>query len=181
MKQQKNNISMKNLIITVSLLITIFGNGQTNMWTDVNLYPDVNIEHLPYIGIDTNSSLRIYDTKTFAELVIMYINEERRINELPPLVKDEELMKFAQKHSEWMAKTKKYQHSGANIKEVIMHGDDGGCGAYLTHKLDAQTTVGAWMDSPGHRKHLLNPTLTKIGVGYEEGDLGGYSTAVFKR
>jgi len=179
MKQQKNNISMKNIILTVSLLITRFGYGQTNVWADINFYPEVNTDHLQYA--DSTFSPEFYDIETYNELIIMYINEERRINELPPLVKDEELMKFAQKHSEWMAKTKKYQHSGANIKEVIMHGDDGGCGAYLTHKLDAQTTVGAWMDSPGHRKHLLNPTLTKIGVGYEEGDLGGYSTAVFKR
>ena len=178
MKQQKNNITMKNLIITVSLLITSFGYSQTNMWTDFNVYPDVNIEHLPYIGIDTNSSLRIYDTKTFAELVIIFINEERRINGLPPLVKDEELMKFAQKHSDWMTKTKKYQHSGENIDEVIMTSNSINRPNYA---IDAQSCVRAWMCSPGHRKHLLNPNFTRIGSGFNQNNIDGYITAVFKR
>ena len=169
---------MKNLILTLVLLISGFGYSQTNMWTDFNVYPDVNIEHLPYIGIDTNSSLRIYDTKTFAELIIIYINEERRINGLPPLVKDEELMKFAQKHSDWMTKTNKYQHSGENIDEVINKG-----GGYYGKSLalNAQICVRAWMFSPGHRKHLLNPNFTRIGSGFNQNKVEGYITAVFKR
>jgi uncharacterized protein YkwD len=186
MKQQKNNISMKNLILTVVLLITSFGYGQLEDWNvtikkisdTMTLYSSEYINELPYIGIDTNNSLRIYDTKTFAELVIIFINEERSKNGLTPLVKDDELMKFAQKHSDWMTKTKKYQHSGENIAEVIMTSNSINSPNYA---IDAKNCVGAWMLSPGHRKHLLNPNFTRIGSGFNQNNIDGYHTVVFKR
>ncbi len=30
----------------------------------------------------------------------------------------------------------------------------------------AQAVVTAWMNSEGHRKNILNPNFTEIGVGY---------------
>jgi uncharacterized protein YkwD len=186
MKQQKNNISMKNLIITVSLLITSFGYGQLEDWNvfikrmsdSLTSYSSEYINELPYIGIDSNNSLRIYDNMTFAELVIIFINEERSKNGLTPLVKDDELMKFAQKHSDWMTKTKKYQHSGENIAEVIMTGSSSNTPNYA---IDARSCVRSWIHSTGHRKHLLNPNFTRIGSGFNENNIDGYFTVVFKR
>ena len=191
MKQQKNNISMKNLIIIVSLLITSFGYSQLEDWDvyirnfcDTSVYPNVKISDLPYA--DSMRTSKFYDVETYRELIFRYINEERRINGLPPLVKDEKLMSFAQKHSDWMAKTKKYQHSGENIKEVITHSGGGG-GLVSPLRLSACSVVRGWMLSPGHRKHLLNPDITKIGVGVKASMTkdsvitNTYFTAVFKR
>lgn len=177
---------MKNLILTLVLLISSFGYSQLEDWDvfikrmsdSLTSYSSEYTNQLPYIGIDTNNCLRMYDNKTFAELVIIFINEERSKNSLPPLIKDEALMKFAQKHSDWMAKTKKYQHSGENIAEVIMTGNDIDTPNYA---IDARRCVGAWMLSSSHRKHLLNPNFTRIGSGFNENKIDGYFTAVFKR
>lgn len=40
-----------------------------------------------------------------------------------------------------------------------------------------KAVVHAWMNSVGHRKNILNPSFTKIGVGYVEG--GNYWTQMF--
>ena len=191
MKQQKNNISMKNLILTLVLLISSFGYSQLEDWDvyirnfcDTAVYPNVKISDLPYA--DSMRTSKFYDVETYRELIFRYINEERRINGLPPLVKDEKLMSFAQKHSDWMAKTKKYQHSGENIKEVITHSGGGG-GLVVPLRLSACSVVRQWILSPSHRKHLLNPDITKIGVGVKASMTkdsvitNTYFTAVFKR
>lgn len=33
-----------------------------------------------------------------------------------------------------------------------------------------QDVVAAWMKSPGHRKNILNPDFTHIGIGYAKGE-----------
>ena len=170
---------MKNLMLVLVLLVSGIGFGQNNVYSDVNFYPNVKTDHLQYA--DSVISREFYDVETYRELLILYINEERRLNNLSPLVKDDELMNFAQKHTDWMCKTGKYQHSGENIKEVIRHGKYSSCTVYAHHALHAQNCVRAWMSSPGHRKHLLDPNLTKIGAGYNQNHLGGYETVVFRR
>lgn len=39
-----------------------------------------------------------------------------------------------------------------------------------------EQVVAGWMNSEGHRKNILNPKFTAIGVGYLE---GGYWTQFF--
>jgi uncharacterized protein YkwD len=33
-----------------------------------------------------------------------------------------------------------------------------------------EDVMNAWMNSDGHRKNILNPDFTEIGVGYVKGD-----------
>ena len=40
-----------------------------------------------------------------------------------------------------------------------------------------QAVVNAWMNSAGHRKNILNPSFTRIGVGYVAS--GNYWTQMF--
>ena len=40
-----------------------------------------------------------------------------------------------------------------------------------------QAVVNAWMNSSGHRANILNPSFTKIGVGYVKS--GNYWTQMF--
>ena len=169
---------MKNLMLVVVLLVSGIGFGQNNVYSDVDFYPEVNTDHLQYA--DSIISPEFYDVETFRELLILYINEERRLNSLPALVKTDELMKFAQKHTDWMCKTGKYEHSGENIKEIINHGKNGSCSVSIHHALSAQICVRAWMYSSPHKKAILNEKITKIGSGYAENYNGRYKTVVFK-
>jgi uncharacterized YkwD family protein/spore coat assembly protein SafA len=43
-----------------------------------------------------------------------------------------------------------------------------------------EEVVQAWMNSPGHRKNILDPNVTRIGVGYAKGgSYGHYWTQMF--
>ncbi|MRG86835.1 SafA/ExsA family spore coat assembly protein [Salinibacillus xinjiangensis] len=43
-----------------------------------------------------------------------------------------------------------------------------------------QEVVRSWMNSPGHRKNILDPDMTHIGVGYAQGgSYGHYWTQMF--
>lgn len=169
---------MKKLLVLLVMLVSGVLFSQKNVWADVNFYPNVKTDHLQYA--DSIISPKFYDVETFRELLILYINEERRLNNLSPLVKDDELMNFAQKHTNWMCRTGKYQHSGENIKEIINHGKNGSCSVDMHHALDAQICVRAWMNSEGHKSVILNEKITKIGSGYGENHIGSYETVVFK-
>ncbi len=173
---------MKKLLVLLVLLVNSVGftqkNGYKNVYADVDFYPQVNTEHLQYA--DSLISPKFWDSETYCELLILYINEERRLNNLSPLVKDGELMKFAQKHTDWMCRTGKYEHSGENIKEIINHGKTGSSPIFVHHALSAQICVRAWMHSEGHKSVILNEKITKIGAGYGENYIGSYKTAVFK-
>lgn len=169
---------MKKLLVLLVLLVSGVGFTQKNVYSDVNFYPNVKTDHLQYA--DSIVSPKFYDVETFRELLILYINEERKLHDLPPLVKDDELMKFAQNHTDWMCRTGKYQHSGENIDEVINHGKIGSSPIFVHHALSAQICVRAWMYSPGHKKHLLDPNLTKIGAGFGYNLIGKYETVVFR-
>ena len=168
---------MKNLIVVLVLLVSGIGFGQNNVYSDVDFYPEVNTDHLQYA--DSIISSEFYDVETFRELLILYINEERRLNNLPALVKTDELMKFAQKHTDWMCKTGKYEHSGENIKEIINHYRSIS-ESYVHHALSAQICVRAWMYSSPHKKAILNEKITKIGSGFGYNRIGKYETVVFK-
>jgi hypothetical protein len=49
---------------------------------------------------------------------------------------------------------------------------------YTTFPLTAAGTVEAWMNSSGHRKNLLTPGMTLVGVGYAL-DVKGAKYVVF--
>ena len=168
---------MKNLLLILLSLVSVVGFSQNNVYADVDFYPEVNTNHLQYA--DSIVSPDFYDVETFSELLILYINEERRLHHLPALVVDDELMKFAQKHTDWMVKTGKYEHSGENIKEIINHYPNLS-ESYVHHALSAQICVRAWMNSSPHKKAILNEKIAKIGSGYGENKKGSYHTVVFR-
>ena len=51
--------------------------------------------------------------------------------------------------------------------------------AYLSIDYSAADVVQMWMDSPGHRKNILNPNLKSLGVGYAVNGRLVYATQLF--
>ena len=132
-------------------------------WFDINFYPSVSTDDIPFA--DSLHTETFHNMETYVKLVERYINEERRVHGLNPLVIDPKLMALAQKHSDKMAKTKIYKHSGLNYDEVITH-----ITSILetSHKQSAGCAVGQWMDSEPHREALLDPDLKTFGIGVQE-------------
>jgi uncharacterized protein YkwD len=120
--------------------------------------------------------------KTLLELT----NKARVAEKLPPLKPNAALFQAARSHSANMAKQDKLEHeldgkrvsdraSAAGydwdeIAENIAYTDEG----------SAEEIVNGWLKSEGHRKNLLNPDVTDIGLGVAKNAKGEwYYTQVF--
>ena len=138
-------------------------------------------------GQDYGDSLvkkEFVSVETIEYWVVRYINEERMSLGLDTLVVDSEPDGIAKSHSAKMLRTGIYEHSKLNIAEIISKGGSGG--NRYSHKFIARAHVNGWMDSPGHRAHIVNPEFKFIGVGYaytarqSDGYISDYCTVTFR-
>ena len=157
---------MKNVILILVMMLGLNVISQERLF-EYNFYPSVSTDDIPFA--DSLHTETFYNMETYVKLVHLYINEERRVHGLNPLVIDPKLMVLAQKHSNTMAKTKIYKHSGLNYDEVITHITSI---VITSHKDNAGCAVGQWMDSQPHREALLDPDLKTFGIGVQENTSG---------
>jgi uncharacterized protein YkwD len=116
-------------------------------------------------------------------------NKERKDKELPALALSPALSKIARAHSENMAHQGKMEHK-LDGKEAVDRLRDAG---YMFTKVAENIAEGeegvelakimkAWMDSEGHRKNILHPECSEIGVGIARDKAGtSYITQVFAK
>lgn len=157
---------MRNLILIMVMMFGLNVLSQERLF-EIEVYPSVSTDTIPFA--DSLHTKTFYNMDTYVKLVCLYINEERRIHGLNPLVMDPKLMELAQKHSDYMAKCGNYKHSGLNYDEVITH-----IASILmsSHKESAACAVGQWMGSDAHRDALLNPDFKTFGIGVQENKSG---------
>ncbi|MGM0903010.1 MAG: CAP domain-containing protein [Bacillota bacterium] len=108
-----------------------------------------------------------------AQQVIDLTNEQRKQNGLPALQADTQLSGVAQMKSEDMRQNGYFSHTSPTHGSPFDMMRDQGV-SYKTAgeniaqgQPTPQEVVKAWMDSPGHRKNILSPDFTHIGVGYD--------------
>lgn len=118
--------------------------------------------------------------------VVQLVNQERKKYGAASLKIDEELTIVARKKSADMRDKKYFSHQSPTygspfdmlMKEGIvftMAGENIAAG-----QRSPEQVVRDWMNSEGHRKNILNPEFTHIGVGYQEGGTyGTYWTQLF--
>lgn len=104
-----------------------------------------------------------------AELLRL-LNQDRKLAGLPPLALDARLTKIARAHSEEMAKKRSVFHHSpttgtpedrvrrAHIKNTMLAEN-------LAQAGTEEEAERSLMDSPGHRRNILDPQLTKVGIG----------------
>ncbi|WP_370876214.1 CAP domain-containing protein [Neobacillus ginsengisoli] len=115
--------------------------------------------------------------------VIELTNNERRKNGLPALKADSSLSKVAQVKSNDMQAKHYFSHTSPTYGSPFDMMRDFG----VTYKsageniamgqTTAQQVVTAWMNSEGHRKNILSPNYTNIGVGFTQS--GNYWSQMF--
>jgi uncharacterized YkwD family protein len=118
-----------------------------------------------------------------AQQVIELTNNERRRNGLPPLSADASLSSVAQTKTNDMNAKHYFSHTSPTYGSPFDMMRDFG----VTYKAageniamgqtTAQQVVTAWMNSEGHRKNILSPNYTNIGVGYTAN--GNYWSQMF--
>lgn len=85
--------------------------------------------------------------------VIQEHNEVRKSYDLRTFVVDSQLMEWADAHAQEMARKEGIFHSNRGVFENVAVG-----------KLTVKGVMKLWMDSPSHRRNILNPKLTRIGA-----------------
>ncbi|WP_164992571.1 CAP domain-containing protein [Streptomyces sp. L2] len=115
--------------------------------------------------------------------ILQLVNKERAAAGLHPLTLNATLSKAAQAHSDEMARTGLYSHTGPNGSSP---GDRIQRAGYrwsmwaenIHHRQGSPEAIMAdWMKSPGHRANILNPRLKEIGIGVDAN--GSYWTQDF--
>jgi uncharacterized protein YkwD len=106
-------------------------------------------------------------------------NQERAKEGLQPLRASAKLFQAARSHSTNMASQGQMAHEldgknpGDRLREVGYVGSNWGENVAAGQRTPAEVVEG-WMNSEGHRRNILNPQYTEIGLGIAGGDRGGY-------
>ncbi len=115
--------------------------------------------------------------------VIDLTNKERQKNGLAPLKADPSLSRVAQAKTNDMNAKRYFSHTSPTYGSPFDMMRDFGV-TYRTAgeniamgQPTAQQVVNAWMNSEGHRKNILSPNYTNIGVGFTK--TGNYWSQMF--
>lgn len=115
-------------------------------------------------------------------VIVELTNEERADNAALPLRRSTTLDQAAQLKAEHMAKNQYFAHYSPDGVTPWHWFDEAGylyahAGENLAiHFTDSAEVVEAWMDSPTHRKNIVDGKFTEIGVGTAKGEYEGYKT-----
>jgi uncharacterized protein YkwD len=140
----------------------------------------------------------ILHPKELERRIFQLTNEARRKNNLPTLDWDSSLAVKAREKSDDMLTNNYFSHSSpdgktlkdrfqdekpASIRNISQIGENIYMGARLDFSTDIKTQarliVDGWMTSPGHRRNILDPKYTHLGVGVAAKDKMCYATQVF--
>jgi uncharacterized protein YkwD len=102
------------------------------------------------------------------------VNQERSAHRLPALAWNPKLASAARQHSERMARSGSFSHVDPEFGDVAARLNRLGiawtrCAENIAqqsgYQNPAEVAVRNWMQSPGHRKNILEPDYTQTGVG----------------
>ena len=139
-------------------------------------------------GNETRTGEATNRFQTLMSEIVGLSNKEREKQGAPPLSVDRYLEEAALGHSEEMARLNYFSHTspvegressakrikltGCNARKM---GENLAFSSYPFNTL-AERTVQGWMNSPGHRRNLLDPSFTHIGIGVAKGNGKHYIT-----
>ena len=136
-----------------------------------------------------NEKIKSIDPKMEKE-VLRLTNIERQKQGLKKLQLDKRLAYSARYHAKGMAENNYFEHdsyyrnSNNRLKRICGTFERISAFANYGYKAEnisagrstAKSTVDGWMNSPGHRKNILNKAYTKLGVGYYYSENSEYKT-----
>lgn len=108
----------------------------------------------------------------FMAELLQLTNAERQKVGAPPLKMNDKLTQAAQRHAIDMASKNFLSHTGSDGSTIQSRIQDTG---YSFQTLGENVAAGqstpaavlkSWMNSPGHKRNILNPNYTEIGLAY---------------
>ena len=135
----------------------------------------------PVIAEPTDEDIEVNLAEARALLIL--VNEARAAEGLNSLVLNTELNKAALSHSIDMNVNDYFDHEGLNGSRFWERAKDAGyTGSPVGENIalgqrDTEAVHNAWMNSDGHRRNILNSSITEMGLGHN----GRYWTQIFGR
>jgi uncharacterized protein YkwD len=140
----------------------------------------------------------IQHPKNLEHKIFLFTNEARRQHGLPALDPDDNLKAKAREKCDDMLKNHYFSHTspgGKTFKDRITEeepavartmsraGENIYMGARFDYAVDlvtqARLIVDGWMTSPGHRRNMLDPNYTHMGIGVAARGKECYATQIF--
>lgn len=150
----------------------------------ISANPQVKNINMIYPGQSLNIPSNNY--QSIEQQVVNLVNAERAKSGLKPLVSDWELARVARFKSEDMRDNRYFAHNsplyGTPFQMMKSFGINYRAAGenIAAGQTTAESVMEAWMKSPGHKKNILSPNFTHIGVGYAKGgSYGHYWTQQF--
>ena len=112
---------------------------------------------------------RVYVGSAYENEVVSKVNAERRARGLRPLKISEKLMTVARGWSGVQARQRRMYHSNNGYGENVAYGQP-----------TPDVVMRDWMNSSGHRRNILSPNYTEIGVGAVQNGRAIYWTQSFR-
>jgi len=111
-------------------------------------------------------------------------NRERAERSLPVLQWDESLAAAARNHAKRMAFYNILEHQLSGEPDLTERLTEAGArfsmiAENIAVAPNSQTIHSGWMNSPGHRKNILNPALTAVGIAAVRGSGGLFAVQDF--
>lgn len=138
----------------------------------ISANPQIANPNLIYPGQKLNIPQVDSTVSAYEAEVVRLVNIQRAQNGLKPLTSDWQLARVARYKSQDMHDKKYFSHTsptyGSPFDMMRAFGltyRTAGENIALGYSTPAAVMNG-WMNSPGHRANILNPSFTKIGVGY---------------
>lgn len=148
--------------------------------------PQLNNPDVIYPGQSISIPGEDQTAQSYTYEVVKLVNAERAKAGLQPLKENWELSRVARYKSQDMIDKNYFSHTSPTYGSPFQMMKDFGISYQAAGENIAagQRTpaevVQAWMNSEGHRKNILSPSYTEIGVGYVKGgSYGHYWTQMF--
>ncbi|MGW4111323.1 CAP domain-containing protein [Actinosynnema sp. NPDC004786] len=109
---------------------------------------------------------------TFEDQVLALTNGERSAAGCPALTANAQLAAAAKRHSDDMARTGNFSHTGSDGSTAAQRVTDAGyhframAENIAAGQASAEEVVRAWMNSEGHRANIVNCELRDLGVAH---------------
>lgn len=123
--------------------------------------------------------------QTLQNEVNKLIDAQRTSNGCAVLTVNDKLTTAARNHSQWMAQTGTFSHTGSGGSTFVTRAKAAGYSKPSAENIamgyrTAAQVVDGWMNSPGHRANIVNCKSTTVGVGVAfAADGSPYYTQVF--
>lgn len=160
-------------------------NYQVGISEIVNANPQVRNTSLIYPGQKLNIP-NIQDVVSVETQVVKLVNQQRAKAGLPMLKQNWQLSRVARYKSQDMINKNYFSHqsptygSPFNMMESFGLKFSAAGENIAMGQRSAAEVMNAWMNSPGHRANILNPSYTEIGVGLAKDKNGScYWTQMF--